>query len=178
MLIMFIAMPTHSILVTSVRVFLANLNAFSVFFSCSPQRVSCLDDCVAMRIPWSVQTNFQSRIISKVFEHKDDLMKCFELIIDTWKRDQVCVHEASVLLHWLQDRAFSINLENFHQLMPHVDILYAQLQKCHMSSMFIQTYLKKVVKSINNVIKFGLKWKINLCMLLLTLYKSPGSLVS
>lgn len=143
MLIMFIAMPTQSILVTSVRVFLANLNAFSVFFSCSPQRVSCLDDCVAMRIPWSVQTNFQSRIISKVFEHKDDLMKCFELIIDTWKRDQVGVHEASVLLHWLQDRAFSINLENFHQLKPHVDILYAQLQDCHMSSMFIQTYLKK-----------------------------------
>ena len=41
--------------ITSIRVSFANLNAFSVFFSRSPKRVSCLDDCVARRIPRSVE---------------------------------------------------------------------------------------------------------------------------
>ena len=90
--------------------FFANLNAFAVVFSRSPTRVSCLDDCVARRIPRSVQTrwNFHIRIASTVFDHKDDLRKCFELIINTWKRDQVSVCEASGLLHWLQDRKFLV----------------------------------------------------------------------
>ena len=98
--------------ITSVRVLFANLNAFSVFFSPSPRRVSCLDDCVARRIPRSVQTrwNFHSRIVFTVFEHKGDLRKCFELIINTWKlvfvRDKVSVCKASGLCHWLQDRKF------------------------------------------------------------------------
>ena len=92
--------------ITSIRVFFANLNAFSVFFSRSPKRVSCLDDCLARRIPRSLQArwNFHRRIVSTVFDHKGDLRKCFELIINTWKRDQVSVCEASDLLHWLQDR--------------------------------------------------------------------------
>ncbi|XP_065070319.1 zinc finger MYM-type protein 1-like [Rhopilema esculentum] len=139
--------------ITGVRVFFANLNAFSVFFSRSPKRVSCLDECVARRIPRSVQTrwNFQSRIVSTVFEHKDDLIKCFEMIINTWKRDQVSVREASGLLHWLQDRNFLIYLEFFQQLMPHVDILYAQLQKRQISATFIQTCIQNFVKAINNV---------------------------
>ena len=96
------------------------------FFSRSPKRASCLDDCVARRIPRSVQTrwNFHSRIVSTVFEHKADLRRCFELIINTWKRDQVNVCEANGLLHWLQGRNFSIYLNFFLQLMPHVKIFY------------------------------------------------------
>ena len=42
--------------IDSVRVFFAHLNPFSVFFSHSTKRISCLDDCVAIRIPRSVQT--------------------------------------------------------------------------------------------------------------------------
>ena len=44
--------------IDSVRVFFADLNAFSVFFSHSTKRVSCLDATVAMRIPRSVQTRW------------------------------------------------------------------------------------------------------------------------
>ena len=139
--------------ITSIRVYFATLNVFSVFFSRSPKGVSCLDDCVARRIPRSVQTrwNFHSRILSTVFEHKDDWRKCFEVIIKTWKREQVSVCETSGLLHWLQDRNFSIYLNFLHQLMPQVDILYAQLQKCQVCSTFIQTCLQNFVKSINNL---------------------------
>ena len=79
------------------------------------------------------------------------MRKCFELRINSWKRDHVSVCEVCGLLHWLQDRKFSIYLNFFHQLMPHVDILYAQLQKRQVCSTFIQTCLQNFVKSINNV---------------------------
>ena len=77
--------------IDSVRVFFAHLNPFSVFFSHSTKRISCLDDCVAIRIPRSVQTrwNFKSRIVSTVFEHKDDLKECFNRIVNTWKRTKL-----------------------------------------------------------------------------------------
>ena len=54
-------------------------------------------------------------------------------------------------LHRLRDRKFSIYLNFFHQLMPHVDILYAQLQEHQVCSTFIQTCLQNFVKYINNV---------------------------
>ena len=78
--------------IDSVRVFFAHLNPFSVFFSHSTKRVSCLDECVAIRIPRSVQTtrwNFESRIVSTVFEHKDDLKECFNRIVNNWKRTKL-----------------------------------------------------------------------------------------
>ena len=139
--------------IDSVRVFFAHLNAFSVFFSHSTKRVSCLDATVIMRIPRSVQTrwNFESRLVSTVFEHKDDLKECCKLIINTRKKEKASVHDASGLLLRLEDRSFMIYLRFFHQLMPHVDILYAQLQKRQVSSTFIQTCLRNVVLSVHNV---------------------------
>ena len=55
--------------IDSVRVLSAHLNAFSVFFFHSTKRVSCLDDCVAIKSPRSVQTswNFESGIVSTAF---------------------------------------------------------------------------------------------------------------
>ena len=89
--------------IDSVRVLFAHLNSFSVFFSHSTNRVSCFDDCVAMKIPRSVQTrlNFESRIVSTVSEDKDDLKECRNRIVNTWKKDK-----ASGLLPRLEDRNF------------------------------------------------------------------------
>ena len=77
--------------IDSARVFFAHLSPFSVFFSHSTKRISCLDDCVAIRIPRSVQTrwNFKSRIVSTVSEHKDDLKECLNRIVNTWKRTKL-----------------------------------------------------------------------------------------
>ena len=121
----------------SARIFFAHLNAFSVFFSHSTRRVSCLDVTVAMRIPRSVQTRwkFDSRIVSTVFEHKDDLKECFKLMINTWKKDKASVHDASGLFLWLEHRSLLIYLRYFHQLMPHAD---AQLQKRQISPTFFK----------------------------------------
>ena len=65
--------------------FFAHLISFSVFFSHSARRVSCLDSCIAIRISRSVQTseNFESRNFYTVFEHMDYLKECFKEIINT-----------------------------------------------------------------------------------------------
>ena len=103
--------------IVSVRVFFAHLNAFSILLSHSTKRVSCLDDCVAIRIPRSVQTrwNFESRLVSTVFEHKDNLNVCFKRIINTWKKEKAGVRDASGLLLRLEDRSFILYLRFFHQ---------------------------------------------------------------
>ena len=93
--------------------------------------------------------NFHSRIVSTVFEHKDDLRKCFELIIITWKRDQVSVCEASGLLH-----CFRIETFNLSEIVPSVDAAcrYSICSTANVLGLFhIQTCLKNFVKSINNV---------------------------
>ena len=91
--------------------FFAHLNPFSVFFSHSTKRVSCLDECVAIRIPRSVQTtrwNFESRIVSTLSEDKDDLKECRNRIVNTWKKGK-----ASGLLPRLEDRNFILLSEIF-----------------------------------------------------------------
>ena len=77
--------------IDSVRAFFAHLNPFSVLFSHSTKRVSYLDECGAIGIPRSVQTiwNFESRIVSTVFEHKDDLKEYLNWIVNTWKRKKL-----------------------------------------------------------------------------------------
>ena len=138
--------------VSSIRVFFANLNGFSVFFSRSPKRVAYLDECVARRIPRSVQTrwNFQSRIVSTVYRYREDLVNCLKEIIVSWKGDQTTVREASGLLHWLQDKDFLLFLDFFNKLMPHVDILYAQLQKHNMDPVSVKNSIDGFVLAINN----------------------------
>ena len=91
----------------NVRAFFPHLNVFSAFFSHSTNRVSCLDDCVAIRIPRFVQTrwNFECRIVYSAFEHEDDLKECFNPIVDTCKKDKTSVCDASCFLLRLEDGA-------------------------------------------------------------------------
>ena len=66
------------------------------------------------------------------------------------EKDKASVHDASGLLLRLEDRSFVLYLRFFHHLMPHVDFLYAQLQKHQISSTFIQTCIRNFVVSLNN----------------------------
>ena len=139
--------------IPSIRIFFANLNGFLDFFCRSTKRIACLDECAAKRIPRSVQTrwNFQSRIVSTVFEHKACLIECFEKITLTWKGDEVSVCKASRLLRWLKDKEFLLFLEFFSQLMPHVDILYAQLQKRQTCPTIIKENIQNFIHAINDI---------------------------
>eukprot|EP00795_Rhopilema_esculentum_P005495 gene5495-673_t len=137
--------------ISQIRLFFANLNGFSVFFSRSPKRVEYLDKYVARRIPRSAQTrwNFQSRIIDTVYRYQNDLVECFQDIIANWNGDQHTIREASGLLHWLQDNNFLLFLEFFQRVFPHVEILFAQLQKRQIDPTFIKNCITSFVDAIN-----------------------------
>ena len=86
----------------------------------------------------------------------DNLRKCFELIIYTWKRDKVTICEAGGFLHWLQDRKFF----NLSELFPSVDATgrYSICSTAKAPGLFYihSECLQNFVKSISNVreIKF------------------------
>ena len=69
--------------INAIKVFVANLSAFPKFFSMSPKRTSVLDSITSQRVARGSATrwNFRSRTVNSVFEMKDDLNECFDLII-------------------------------------------------------------------------------------------------
>ena len=78
------------------------------------------------------------------------MKECFNRIVNTKEKNKASVCDASGLLRH-EDRSFVLYLRFFHQLMPHVDVLWAQLQMRQISSTFIQTCIRNFVVSINNV---------------------------
>lgn len=113
---------------TKVRIFFANLSAFSLFFSLSPKRTSVLE---SLRLPRTSATrwNFRSRLVNTVIENRNHLMQCFSLISERSDFDGSSVHSAIGLRKLLCDSEFLFFLSFFHSVMMHVDILSAQLQK-------------------------------------------------
>ena len=134
------------------RLFFAYLNGFSVFFSRSPKRVEYFDKYAGRRIPRSSQTrwNFQSRIVATVHQFQHELVECLKDIIAIWNGDQITIREASGLLGWIQDKGFLLYLEFFSKIFPHVEILFAQLQKRQIDPSFIQSSIENFVTAVNN----------------------------
>ncbi|XP_072042789.1 zinc finger MYM-type protein 1-like [Amphiura filiformis] len=130
------------------KIFFANLAGFSVFFTSSPKRSSQLKEFCAARIPRAAQTrwNFTSRVVNTVYENKDGLLSSLIAIRDGLPESEIetaqhthfnwdakTISEAAGLIKWLLDDEFMFLLEFFHRVMPHVDILYAKLQKRNIS---------------------------------------------
>ena len=61
------------------------------------------------------------------------------------------VRKASGFLWWLKDKELLLFLKFFSQLIPHVDILYAQLQKRQIYPTIIKENIKNFIQAINNV---------------------------
>lgn len=110
------------------RVFFSTLSGFPAFFSRSSQRMSVLEKICKCRIAAGSVTrwNFKSRTVSCVFENREALIECFLELEGSFSKDTV--KEARGLRHNLEDSEFLFWLDFFHRLMPHVDILYNQLQ--------------------------------------------------
>ena len=63
------------------------MNGFANFFHQSPKRTKFLDEATTIRIPSSSKTrtwNFAGGIIKTLYENTEDLVKCFENIIEHW----------------------------------------------------------------------------------------------
>ena len=117
------------------RVFFSDLGGIA-----TPKRTSILDQIVERRLPRasSARWNFNCRIVDTVYENLDDLMQCFESIRTSGSFDSTTVREVSGFLRMLQDDDFQFFLQPFHQIMPHVDMLYLQLQKKDIDAVFIK----------------------------------------
>ncbi|XP_063741896.1 zinc finger MYM-type protein 1-like [Eleginops maclovinus] len=133
--------------------FFSDLAGFSSFFSRSPKRTSVLDRVVAHRLPRAstVRWNFHSRTVNTVFEHKEDLLQCFETIRDSGEFDPITVREAGGFVRLLEDDSFSFFLKLFHLIMPNVDILYNQLQKRTIDSVFVQGIMQQFTNNIQKI---------------------------
>ncbi|VVC40495.1 Domain of unknown function DUF4371 [Cinara cedri] len=84
-----------------IRIFFSNLTDITNFFLNSPQWVTVLDKIVKYRVPRSSNTRWNFKTINQV----------------------------GALNRMLNDDKFIFWLRVFHSLMPHVNILYNQLQK-------------------------------------------------
>ncbi|XP_074524579.1 zinc finger MYM-type protein 1-like [Halichoeres trimaculatus] len=130
--------------------FFNDIGGFASFFSKSSKRTAVLDEMVAHRLPSASSTrwNFNSRAVNTVYERKNDLVKCFQTIRNSEDFDGPTKREAGGYVRLLEDEAFCFFLTLFHKIMPHVDMLYNQLQKRNIDAVYIagitQTFLNSI----------------------------------
>ena len=114
-----------------VRVFFSNSSTIPAFFSKSPQRVTALNNVLQGRRtsiprPSTTRWNFKSRTVNKVFELKDAILQCCDQLEESRSGDTGST--AGGIKRLLADLEFLFWLEFFSKIMPHIDILYNQLQ--------------------------------------------------
>uniref|UniRef100_A0A8D0HC97 Uncharacterized protein n=1 Tax=Sphenodon punctatus TaxID=8508 RepID=A0A8D0HC97_SPHPU len=139
--------------IKEVKVFFAGLSGLSAFFSSSPKRVEVLDLVDKKRVPRAsaTQWTFNSCVVNVVYENREAFIDCFdEIRSGNFDASGIC--EANRFLHMLEgDRQFLFFLFLFHKIMPHVDILYSQLQTRETDSVAIQRFTTNFITNINTV---------------------------
>ena len=73
----------------------------------------------------ATRSNFKSITVNAVYKHKDTLVECFLYLKKSSSRT---VQEASELRFYLENDEFMFWLSFFQRTMPHIDVLYGQLQ--------------------------------------------------
>uniref|UniRef100_H3ARG5 DUF4371 domain-containing protein n=1 Tax=Latimeria chalumnae TaxID=7897 RepID=H3ARG5_LATCH len=120
--------------ISQVKIFFCDLSGFLAFFSCSPKRTEVLNAIVARRLPRGAAThwNFNIRTVNIVYKYREDLLECF-------KSTTIC-----------EARGFIRMLEDNYDIMPHVDMLYSQLQKRDIDTVYVDS-INKVRESIEDL---------------------------
>lgn len=133
-----------------VKLFFCNLSAIPTFFSNSSHRSDLLNEIVKTRLPRTITTrwNYNIRTVNVVYENRDKLIECF-CTIEEEAKSSISVNEASGLRRALEDPTFMFWLTVFHKLMPHVDILYKQLQKREIDSVQIKKAISDFTKCLS-----------------------------
>ncbi|XP_058629145.1 zinc finger MYM-type protein 1-like isoform X2 [Onychostoma macrolepis] len=140
--------------IPKVRIFFSDLGGFASFYSRSPKCTAVLDKVVAHRLPTSSSVRWNrwnNRAINTVFEHREDLIRCFQTIRDSGDFDPVTVREAGAFAMLLEDQDFKFFLKLFHNIMPHVDLLYAKLQKKDIDSVHIRGSIQQFQQDIQKI---------------------------
>ncbi|GBM45757.1 hypothetical protein AVEN_242797-1 [Araneus ventricosus] len=102
-------------------------------------RVAILDETVRKRKPHGSATrwNFKSRTINTVYEYRKQLIESVGKIESTSKQASA-INQAGAIRRMLEDSKFMFWLTVFHNIMPHVDVLYNQLQKTRIDAALIR----------------------------------------
>ncbi|XP_050511230.1 uncharacterized protein LOC114344468 isoform X1 [Diabrotica virgifera virgifera] len=134
------------------RIFFSNLSGLCSFFSTSPQRTKILDELVNRRLPKSSQTrwNFQSRSVHTVHENRKDFIAVMDIIQST-SRDLSSINQANGYKLKLQDKDFVFWLFIFNKIMPHVEIIFHQLQKVCTDSVKVKKDLENFEAAIQGI---------------------------
>src|SRR5215469_14427780 len=111
------------------RIFFANLSGIAAFFSRSALRLSVLNKHMTSRIPRpsSTRWNFQSRTVNSVYENFEAIKNCIEELQKT-SNESKTIAEATGIWLTLNNDSFKFWLQLFHQIMPHVEVIYNQMQ--------------------------------------------------
>ena len=135
-----------------VRLFFNNLSGIPAFFSKSPQRMTLLEDITSSRRiprPSATRWNFKSRTINAVYEMREEIiMCCVQLEASTSKETG---RTATGIKRFLQDPIFIFWLEFFAKIMPHVDILYNQIQSRNIDATSAASYLNAFTSKIQHI---------------------------
>ena len=137
---------------TDVRIFFADLNEIPNFFSNSSQRTAVLNNIVGRKIPRASNTrwNFKSKTVQVVYENRDSLVECMEEIENS-SRQGLTITQARGLRLKLEHPTFQFWLTLFYQIMPHVDILYNQLQRRCTDPITVKNSIANFEKAVQKV---------------------------
>ena len=118
----------------------------------SPKRTCVLDNMLICRLPTSssIRKNFHSQAINTVFKHREDLVCCFENTRDVTLTPIPSERQDPWPCYW-NIRTLSSFWNLFHHIMPHVDLLYAKLQKKNIDSGHIRGSVQQFEQDIQRI---------------------------
>ena len=136
-----------------IKIFFANLSSFSNFFSMSPKRMAQLDHIISQRVARGSATrwNFHGRTVNSVYEMKEDLIACFSAIMNGSGWDTSSISEASGLKRWLEDSTFLFFLDLFHQIFPHIELLFSVFQSRRTSISLVADAVRSCIEAIQTL---------------------------
>ncbi|VEN59217.1 unnamed protein product [Callosobruchus maculatus] len=135
------------------RIFFANLTGLCTFFSTSAQRAARLEEFLHKKgLPRSskIKWNFNSRTVNAVYEHREDIIGALEKI-EREATSQTTIQQAGAHLRILEDESFIYWLTFFHKIVPHVDILFNQLQKVTTDALKIHNNIGDFERAIGKI---------------------------
>ena len=136
----------------NVRVFFSSLSGVSEFFSKLPQCMASLENATAGRRiprPSSTRWNFWSRTVNSVHEIKSEIIQCCSNLETSPTQETGFV--ATGIKNILQNLSFEYWLNLFAKIMPHVKILFHQMQSRQINAVFARNCVKNFEIQINKI---------------------------
>lgn len=138
---------------TKARRFFADLHAIPKFFAHSSDRLAALDAAVAVRVPHAslIRWNSNIRTVEMIHDYREPLLDSFIALSESPRSTQPTVEGASHLIRVFKDPEFNYWLNFFHLVMPHVEILYNQLQSRQADAVRVNTYVSDFIRAVQKI---------------------------